>query len=61
MSQVVFVVDLDNVPRFFKTFTLEMLVRIEQRLPCETFVVCSSCQTNELKKIEEGGWNREQV
>jgi hypothetical protein len=58
---VVFFVDLDNVPKFFKTFTLDMLLRIEQSLPCKTFVVCSSCQPNELKKIEEGGWNEEQT
>jgi hypothetical protein len=58
---VVFFVDLDNVPKFFKTFTLDMLLRIERSLPCKTFVVCSSCQPNELKKIEEGGWNEEQT
>ena len=60
-KMVVFFVDLDNVPKFFKTFTLDMLLRIERRLSCKTFVVCSSCQPNELKKIEEGSWNEEQT
>ena len=47
----VFFVDLDNVPRFFKTFTLQMFLQIEQRLCCHTFVVCSSCQRFEGKRV----------
>ena len=58
---VVFFVDLDNVPRFFKTFTLDTLQQIEQRMPCETFVVCSSCQIYEHQRILEGNWNQQQL
>ena len=47
----VFFVDLDNVPRFFKTFTLQMFLQIEQRLCCNTFVVCSSCQRFQGKRV----------
>ena len=58
---VVFFVDLDNVPRFFKTFTLDTLQQIERRMPCETFVVCSSCQIYEHQRILEGNWNQQQL
>ena len=55
----VFFVDLDNVPRFFKKFTLEMFLQIERRLACNTFVVASSCQLYERKRMTL--WSSEKV
>lgn len=58
---VLFFVDLDNVPRFFKTFTIKVLQQIERRTHCETFVVCSSCQPYELKRVRGGNENQEHL
>ena len=58
---ILFFVDLDNVPRFFKTFTIKVLQQIERRMHCETFVVCASCQPYELKRMRGGNWNQEHL